>query len=401
MHPYLRTRLGVHMFLSGAVIAVWTSALSKHADSLGFTPFQVSLVVATASMASILTPLLGGQVADRWLSSERFLVVANLGGAALLFLAAGQRGFAGLGGCLLGAWLFFANVFPLGTALALQQLPDPARQFPGVRVWGTIGWVLGALGLTVWLRGSGRGLGDSLWLAGLLAAANGLYSITLPSTPPRRAGAGASATAKVVSMLRDPSFALFIAVFFVQQVFAMFYVRDAAIYLPAVGVREAYLPVVIGIGQTAEIGMMWALPFVYRRFGEKGTMALGMAAWVVRYAAFALAPHWLVIASIALHGPGFAFVRIAATMYVDRVCARDVRSSAQSLLAVVIDGAGGVLGALLAGAVSARLGADWRSFWLVPAAGCAASLAVLLACFRPRPTSESPAPAPASPSPTR
>jgi len=401
VHPYLRTRLGVQMFLSGAAIAVWTSVLAKHVEQIGFTPLQAALAVGTASMASIVTPLLGGQVADRWLSSERFLAVSNLGGGVLLLLGASQQGFLALGSTLLGAWLFFANVFPLGTALALQHLADPARQFPGVRVWGTIGWVAGALGLTGWLHLPGHGLGDSLWLAGLIAVANGFYSFTLPHTPPRRSGVGPSATGKVLSMLREPSFAIFMAIFFMQQVFAMFYVTNAAVFLPVVGVSPANLPVVIGIGQTAEIAMMWGLPLVYRRFGEKGTMALGMAAWVLRFGVFSLGgPAWLVIASIAFHGPGFAFVRIAATMYIDRICERDVRSSAQSLLAVVIDGASGVLGAVLAGLVSGHLAGHWRAFWIIPAIGGAVILAVFLAAFRPKATSGAPGPAPAPTSPT-
>ncbi len=375
------------MFLTGATNAVWVSALARHLQTIGFAPLEITLAMSTGAMASIVTPLLGGQNADRWLPSQRFLALANLGAGILLIAGAPLVRFWGLGLVLLGASFFYANVFPLATAMALRHLPDPARQFAGVRVWGTIGWVLGAWGLTGWLRLTGRGLGDCLWLAGLLSLANGLYSLTLPHTPPLRQGAGPSAAGKVIRMLGEPSFALFMALFFGQQVFGMFYGTSVAVFLPSRGVSEANLAAVISIGQIAEIPMLWGLPAVYRRFGEKGTMALGMAAWALRFGVFALGGPGLVVASIALHGPAFAFVRIAATMYVDRVCGRDVRSSAQSLLAVVVDGAAGVLGAVVAGLVMRRAAGDWPSFWLVPAIGCALILAVFLAAFRSRPAS--------------
>jgi MFS family permease len=376
------------MFLTGATNAVWVSVLAKYLQTLGFTPLEFSLVVQTGAVASIIMPLLGGQIADRWLPSERFLAISNLGAAALLFLGASQVRFWGLGSALLGASLFYANVFPLVTAMALRHLSEPGRQFAGVRVWGTIGWVLGAWGLTGWLVGTGRGLGDCLWLAGIVAAANGIYSFTLPHTPPVLLQAGPSATGKVFAMLKEPSFALFMAIFFIQQLFGVFYGTTVAVFLPSptVGVSEAHLSAVISIGQIAEIPMLWGLPWVYRRFGEKGTMALGMAAWGLRFGVFALGgPPGLVIASIALHGPAFAFVRISATMYVDRISERDVRSSAQSLLAVLVDGVGGFLGAFLVSGVFRAAAGDWRTFWLVPAIGCVTILGIFLAAFRPRP----------------
>ncbi len=380
------------MALTGATFAVWTSVLPKYLAELGFSPLEIALVAGASSVASIVTPLLGGQVADRWLPAERFLALSNGGAALLLFAAAGQRSFPALGGAVLAAWLFFANVLPLGSALALQHLSNPARQFPGVRAWATIGWVGGAVGLSGWLRIPGRDLGDSLWLAALLSAANAAYSLTLPHTPQRRGAAGPSAAGKVVGMLREPSFLAFTVLLFLQQAFAMFFFTNAAVFLPEVGVGRENLSAVLSIGQATEVAMVWLLPWVYGRLGAKGTIAIGMAAWVLRFGAFALgAPLWLVVASLSMHGPGFAFVRIAATIYIDRICDRDARSSAQGFLSVAVDGAGGVAGAVAAGLVATGAAGDWRTFWAVPGIGCLAILVLFLVLFRPKPAADGPA----------
>jgi nucleoside transporter len=375
------------MFLSGAVIGVWTSAIGKYYHKLGFGDYQISLGAASFAIAAMVSSLPAGQIADRWLSSEKFMALLSGGASVLLFAARGKTEFAPLWGLLLAAALLASPVIPLGTAMSFRHLPDAPRQFPLVRVWATIGWVLGAWGLSSWQRLTGRGLEDLVILSAGLAAANAAYCLTLPATPPMRDKAGRSAMGKALGMLRDPGFAFFVAVLFVVQLFSAFFYGRGPIFVCDLGVHERDLSAVMSVGQVVEIPTVWLLPFVYARFGAKGAVAIGIGAWALRFGLFALGnPFWLMIAALSLHGICFGCGRIAATMYVDTICDRDARASAQSLLSLTIDGTGMVLGNLIAGAVADHFRRaetwDWRSVWLVPAVGCAVCLIAFTAGFR-------------------
>lgn len=378
------------MFVSGTVIGVWTVAMLQYFRSLKFGEYQVACGASTFPIAAAVSSMVAGQIADRRMASEKLMGLCSLGASVLLLAAWKRTDFPSLWGLLLGAALMASPVIPLGTAMSFRHLEDAARNFPIVRVWATIGWVAGANLLSLWQHLTGRGLGDAMVLAAVLMFLNAGYSLTLPHTPPTRDAAGRSAAGKAVAMLRDPGFALFTGLLFLLSLFSAFYYSRIAIFITDAGVKEHNLSMMLSTGQGFEILMVFALPLLYVRFGAKGTIALGMAAWTLRCALFAVgSPLSLLVVGLVLHGVCFACGRIAATIYVDRVCEKDARASAQSLLAVTVDGAGMILGSILAGAVSKHysIGAtwDWRSVWTVPAVGCAVVLIVFLAGFRPRP----------------
>jgi nucleoside transporter len=379
----LRTRLSTLMFLQFTVWGAWTPVLGKHLGNLGFTPVQIGAVYGTGALATMISPLLAGQIADRWLSAERLLATAFALASAFFFAAARTTQFDAMWWLSLGAMLAFAPTLGLANALCFHHLPDPQRQFPAVRVLGTVGWIAAGLLLGVWLSATQRPIGDCLNLAGVLAAATAGYCFTLPATPPLRGET--FALGKALAMLKDPSFAVFSALAFVLMVFASFYYFRAANFVPTVGVSDAQLPVVMGIGQWAEIATMFALPAVYRRLGAKRTLLVGVAAWALRFGLFAVARSpLLVITAQALHGVSFAFGIAAAMIYVERVCPGDVRASAQSLLTWLTYGLGMFVGAWLGGFVSEWAHDDWTKVWSVPAIGCAVVLVGLAAGFRSR-----------------
>ncbi len=381
----LRARLGAYMFVAFAINGAWMSALAQHLKDLGFGDYEISLVLSASAIANLVAPLAAGQAVDRWFAAEKFLLAANLGTAAFLAGAFLRTDFPSLLALMLGAQLCFVATIPLSVSLAYRHLPDPAREFPRVRAWGTLGWVAGAWGLTGWLHVSGRGLRDALAIAAVLAAAAAACSPFLPHTPPRRGAARRFAVGEAFGMLRDPSFALFVGLMFLLQLATAFYFTRSPIFLHHVGVPKPNLPLVISIGQVVEVAMIFAMGRIFGRVGMKGVIALGILSWTLRCGIFALgAPAWLVIASMAFHGPCFAFARIAPTMYVERVAPADSRASAQSLLSLIMDGAGVLLGNLAAGFAAKRLGGDWRAFWLVPAIATACVLLVYLVAFRER-----------------
>ncbi len=383
--PYLRTRLAIQQFLIGAAGGLWSPVLAQHLLGLGFSDFEITLCCACGTIANLLTSVLAGQIADRWMATERFLGLLALIAGGLLIWAWKLTSFAAMGPVLLVMAVFFIPCYPLGTSMAFRHLEDPSRQFASVRVWATIGWVAGGLGLTGWLRYAGASrVGDCLLFAGIICLTMGVYSFSLPSTPPARSATG-SAVAGAFRMLREPSFAVLLAIFFVYQAFAYFHGPYTPMFLPVAGVDPANVSAVLTLGQIAEIGVFFVFPAVYRRLGPGKTMALGVFCWGLRYALFAVGgPHGLMVAAVALHGPGFLFSRLAVTLYADQVCPRDVRASVQTLLSLLVDGAGMTVGAVAAGWALRQYAGDWRTLWLIPAVGCGAVVVALLAAFRPR-----------------
>lgn len=390
MHRYLRTRLALQMFLSGAVFGCWQPVLPPYLKGLGFSEFQIAVALASAPVATMISPLIVGQAADRWFASERLLAALNLACGAMFLACGAFRAFFPFLAVFFGAMLVTIPTFSMATSIALQNLPDGARDFPAIRACGTLGHVLGANLLSGWLTLTHRTIADSLILAGALAFVSAGAALTLPHTPPSRDPLGRSAIGRAAGMLRDPGFALFIALLFLVSLFGTAYYARGPIFLLGSGVSERGLSSLMSIGQVTEIPVVLLLPLLYGRFGAKGTMAIGIGAWALRFAFWswgsAFAP---LVVAIALHGICFACGRIAATIYVDRVCPRDARASAQSLLSLLVDGSGSFLGNFLVGGVVTRFSPggipDWRSIWLVPTLGLSVVFLAFLAGFRARP----------------
>jgi len=392
------------MFLAGAVFGAYQPVLPPYLKSLGFSEFQSSLALASINVAAMISPLLVGQAADRWIASERLLAILNVLCGAVLLLVGKVTGFVPFLAAFFVAMLLTVPLFSMATSIGLQNLPDGARDFPAIRACGTFGHVVGANLLSVWLRLTHRSFSDALILSGLLAFVSAAVALTLPHTPPRRDPAGRSAIGRAAGMLRDPGFALFLGLLFFVQFFGTAYYARGPVFLLDSGVSKESLSSLMSIGQIVEIPFVLLLPFLYGRMGAKGTIALGLAAWVLRFACWTTGRGYvLLLLAVGLHGICFACARIAATIYVDKVCPRDARASAQGLLSLLVDGSGAVLGNLLIGQLMTHYtvgGATaWRSFWLVPTVGFSVVFVAFLAGFREKKGSliESAEPSPRAP----
>ena len=377
------------MFLCGAINGAWQPVLPPYLKQLGLGEFEIAMCLATVPVATILTPLLAGQAADRWVASDRLVSVLSLFCGILMLAARPIVAFVPFVGVFFAAMLFSAPLVPMSTSLALQNLPDGARDFPLARACMTLGHVSGANLLSLWLWATHGSFRDCLLVAGLLAFVNAVYSLTLPNTPPRRDTAGRSAIGRAAGMLRDPGTALFFVLLFFVQLFGTSYYARGPLFLLERGVSKEGLSSLMSIGQITEIFVVLLLPFIFGRWGAKGTIAVGIAAWAARYFCWSLGTSFpTLVAAVAVHGVCFACARIAATIYIDRICPRDARSSAQSLLSLGVDGSGNFLGNFLIGAVAAHYTTagmvHWGSVWLVPAVGCSVVLAVFLTAFRAR-----------------
>jgi nucleoside transporter len=257
---------------------------------------------------------------------------------------------------LMFVWaLLYAPTLALTNSITFHHLPDAEKKFGLVRVFGTLGWIGAGLALTglrqAWPDGlPGLGGADSLWLAGISSFALGLFSFALPHTPPARTGKSPWAFLGALKLLRDPSFAIFIAIAFVVSTELMFYYVLTAPFLQSLGIAPENVPAVMTIAQAAEIGTMLLLPWMLSKWGVRKTLAFGILAWPIRYAVFAYGqPRWLVVAALTLHGICYVCFFVVCYIYVNSVATPDIRASAQAFITFVVLGVGMFLGSIFAG----------------------------------------------------
>ena len=371
----IRWRLGAMMFLQYAIPGAFAPVAYIYWLSLGFSNSQIVDMGILAGVIGLVSPLVGGQIADRWVPTQYYLAAANIIGGAILILMGISHHYMTIL-LLTGAYaLLVGPTGPLTNSLAFHHLKDAAREFGAVRVWGTVGWIVAGLGLTLWrhvydaaftnlLAGfrfdtawlrdlwglwwspsAGSLGGDLFFLAGGCSMVLGLFSLALPSTPPARQGVNPLAFLEALKLVKDRNFAIFLAIAFVVTTELSFYYTPTSGFLRDLGIAEANVPSVMTVAQVAEIFVLaLLLPLATRKIGLKWTLALGVIAWPLRYVIFAIGqPLWLVVAALAFHGFGFAFFFVASQIYVNNVAHSDIRASAQSLLAVAL-GVGGLLG---------------------------------------------------------
>lgn len=389
-----RIQLGLMMFLQYAIWGAWAPVLSVYLlGDLGFSGTQVGFIYGLLPLATIIAPFAGGQIADRWLSSEKLIAALQAGGGLLLLYASTLRDYPALATVMFLYFLLYAPTLALTNSVAMSNLADSAKEFGRIRVWGTVGWIAAGWLLSAWRAGTvGQvaAAGDMLLLGGVFSLVMGLQSLLLPRTPPRKDATKPWAFLEAVRMLRDRNFAIFMAISFVVATELQFYYVLTAPFLESarIGISSARVPAVMTVAQLAEILVMaFVLSWFLARHGMRATLALGVIAWPVRYVIFAIgSPWWLVVASLTLHGFCYVFFFVAAFIYVDGVAPPDIRASAQSLIAIVTLGVGSFVGTNFAGWILqtfTEAGAtDWRSVFLVPCAITVLCAAAYLLFFR-------------------
>ncbi|SRR5579871_86000 len=384
----LRLRLSVMMFLEFAVWGAWFVVLGNYLEALHFSKTQVGTMYSLIPLGAILSTMFVGQFADRYFSSERLMAVLHLAGAGLLFWMAQVQDankFTLLAAVTLLYSLAYNPTLALANSISFAHIPDGGRDFPGIRVFGTIGWI--AVNLTV-----GRFLdihsNQPLLLAAGISLALGLFSLVLPHTPPAGAStsAGGPAFLRAFALMKDFSFGVFFVVSLVITIVLAFYYSFTGQFLEHSGVKD--VASTMTIGQFMEMCFLPILPWFLRNIKMKGVLALGMFCWGLRYAFFAVGHPWaLVIAGVALHGFCFDFFFAAGFIHVDNTAPRDIQASAQALFSFLTYGVGMYIGSEVSGRVAqaytdAAGNTNWTAFWMFPAIGVLVSLAAFLAFFR-------------------
>ncbi len=422
-------QLSVMMFLEFAVWGAWAPVLGAYLlGTLKLSGKQTSLVYATLPIACIVSPFLGGQIADRWMATEQFLALVSVAGGVVLLVAAWRKTFASLFLLLLLYSLLFAPTLALTNSMMFVNLDKAARpgvveqvrkahagdekfdekseavkkeikdkvraelkeQSPRIRVWGTLGWIVAGLGLAFWRRGgkqSGR-FSDCLLLGGIVSVGLGLYCFFLPHTPPPDKPSDPLAFREALKMLAEPNFLVFMVISFIVTTELQFYYIPTAQFLEDIGIKNKNVPAVMTLAQMAEvIGMFVLLPFLLPQIGYKWALAIGVIAWPARYVIFALMkPVWLVISSLPFHGIGYTFFFFLGQMFVDEVAPEDIRNSAQALVFSITVGLGNLLGTQFTGVIMDFFKFEgkfrWRPIFLVPCILTVACAIAFLALFK-------------------
>jgi nucleoside transporter len=370
--------------------------LGQYLEGLHFTRKAVGNTYATMSLGSIIAPLIVGTIADRYFAGEQVLAVLHLTGAVLLFWLAQIRQQRPFYWIALAYALVYAPTMMLVNPVTFAQLADGGRDFPSIRLFGSIGWIVANLSLKLLLKPGQPVNNRPILLAAALSVVLGIYSLFLPHTPPPE-NPKAFPALEAISLLKDSSFAVFFGVSFLISVALAFYFSFTAIFLEKkVGVRSDNVGPLMTIGQWTELALLLVLPWFLDKFGMKWVLAMGMAAWGLRYGFFAMGkPLVLIILGIALHGVCFDFFFAAGFIHVDKTAPADIRASGQALFAVLTYGLGMYLGTEASGwlnqyltreVVDPKTGSvervtDWRTFWLIPAVSILASVLIFLMAF--------------------
>ena len=386
------------MFLQYAIWGAWAPVLSNYLlNDLGFTGFQAGWIFAMLPIATIISPFIGGQLADRYFATEKVIAFLQLIGGVLLLVMAQVTSYGAMMALMFVYCLFFAPTLALTNSIAMINLKDSEEEFGRIRVWGTIGWIAAGWILTGW-RYLGVNIslgGDMLFLAGIMSVIMGFQSFTLPHTPPQKEGVNPLAFLDALKMLKNRDFLIFICITFVVATELEFYYLLTAPFLTStsIGISSESLPAIMTIAQFAEMFVMIFLLSVFlKKYGMRNTLAIGVIAWPLRYIVFAIGkPVWLVVASLTLHGFCYVFFFVAAFIYVDKIAPRDIRASAQSFIAIIVLGVGRGLGSIFAGKImdifTVNGVTNWTNTFLVPCALTILCAVAFILFFRERSTS--------------
>ncbi len=401
MPLFVKIRLSLMMFLEFFVWGSWYVTMGTFLGAnIQAKDQDISLAFSSQSLGAILAPFLVGLIADRYFQAQKILGVIHLVGALLLYGLHEAVDFGTFFPILLAYMILFMPTLALVNSISFNQMQQPEKEFSGVRIWGTLGWVAAGVLISALAWDSPEGLTAGLlqntWkLAAGVSLLLGLYSFTLPATPPQAKTSDPFLLKDILGLdalrlLTHKNYAIFFLSSILICIPLAFYYQNASPFLTELGVANSTGK--MALGQVSEILFLLALPFFFTRYGLKNTLALAMLAWVIRYLFFAFGDTgsgtWMLLAGIILHGICYDFFFVSGQIYTDAHAGKKYKSAAQGLITLATYGIGMGLGFWVAGQISnfylIQEGVhDWKSIWLIPAGISGLVFLFFIAVFKP------------------
>jgi nucleoside transporter len=366
------------MFVEYFIWGSWYVTMSTYmGTNLHSSGIQIGAAYSALAIATMISPFIVGLIADRYFAAQRIMGVLHLLGAALLFMATTVSANGPFYWIILLYSLLYMPTIALSNSIAFNQMSDPGKQFPWIRVFGTLGWIVAGLliGNLHWEK-TGQ-IVNTFYLAAGASALLGLISFFLPNTAPKAASAETSAS----KVLGTDAFVLFknkaYLIFFIAAILVCiplsFYYGFANAFLNEIGVQGAASKMILG--QISEAVFILAIPFLFNRIGVKKMLLMGMIAWILRYICFAYgnidANLWMLYAGIILHGVCYDFFFVTGYMYTENKAGAAIKNAAQGLFTFATYGVGMFIGTWFSGFVvddyKTSVGHDWTKIWFVPA----------------------------------
>ncbi len=392
MKKSIYSQLSVMMFLEFFIWGAWFVTLGTYLGSIKFTGSQIGYTYLMNNIAAIISPFFVGMIADRYFSSEKVLAILHLLGGVVIFFTSSLTTVSGL---ILGLLLYNICYMPtiaLANAISFHQMEKPDEQFPKVRVWGTIGWIVAGLLITFIEFNFYQGVEASaipMKMAAVASIVLGIYAFTLPHTPPQNVGKEVSIGDilgfKALKLMKEWSFLVFVVSSLLISIPLAFYYNFTNMFLNDLGMSGVAAKQ--SLGQMSEVIFMVLMPWFFVRLGVKRMLLVGMLSWVLRYILFANgdigATAWMLYVGILLHGVCYDFFFVTGQIYVDKKAGKEIRASAQGFISLVTYGIGIGLGSIISGQVvdyftSASGHKNWDAIWWSPAI-FAALIALLFA----------------------
>jgi nucleoside transporter len=373
MKAKTNTLLASMMFLEYFIWGAWYVTMGTYmTEHLHATGVEIGAAYSALAIATMISPFFVGLVADKFFAAQKIMGVLHLIGALLLFLATKIDNSTSFYWVILFYALLYMPTIALSNSIAFSQMTDPGKQFPWIRVFGTLGWIVA--GVTIGQLEIEK-TATTFYLAATISGILGLLSFILPNTPPKAATKDASSafgTEAFVLFKERPYLVFFIAAILVCIPLS-FYYGFANSFLNEVKLENAASKMTLG--QVSEAAFILAIPFLFNRIGVKKMLLMGMAAWILRYVFFAYGNAgdnaWMLYTGIILHGICYDFFFVTGYMYTEKKAGDKIKNAAQGLFTFATYGVGMFIGTWFSGFTvdKYKVGElhNWQNIWSVPA----------------------------------
>ena len=396
MNSTIRIKLSIMMFLEFFIWGAWFVTLGTFlGNNLKASGSETAAIFSTQSWGAIIAPFIIGLIADRYFNAEKILVILHLIGAFLMYQMYQSEEVGMFYTYVLSYMILYMPTLALVNSVSFNQMKDPEKEFANIRVWGTIGWILAGLSISFifhWdtTEAISQGfLKNTFLLAGIAALVLGIFSFSLPKTPPKvsdeKIKIGDIIGLDALKLLKDKNFAIFFISSILICIPLAFYYQNAHPFLTETGVENPTGK--MAIGQISEALFLLLIPVFFTRFGFKKTILVGMLAWAIRYVLFAYGNgddlSFMLIIGIALHGICYDFFFVSGQIYTNSKAGEKYKSAAQGLITLATYGVGMLIGFAVAGWITDNYkmldGAiNWEMVWIIPA-GIALAVFLLFA----------------------